>query len=516
LADLGPALYDGMSREVSPLLEEGESPVMRPSVSLMPIAVLAAWAWGGPPVQAQQPSGLATAAALEQALVEAIAGAEKSVVAIARVHKERTDNTFRLEDRPDPFGRRIGPPQAPKPGDPDFVPSDFAAGVVIDARGLILTAYHVLADESDYYVTAQDRKVYRAWVKAADPRSDLAVLAIEATDLTPIRLGNAAAVKKGQIVIALGNPYAIARDGQPSASWGIVANLARKAPPQPDETDPLGKSTLHHFGTLIQTDAKLNLGTSGGALVNLRGEMIGLCTSLAATVGYETAAGYAFPVDETFRRVVETLKQGREAEYGYLGIRRPNYVPEGVVAGQPGVRIHDVVAGTPAHRFGLRPGDVVTAVNGVPIYDFDGLVLEVGKLPVEAVARLRVLREGRPLDLDVGLTKYPVRGTKIVTTRPDPWRGMQVDYPTSVVDSSGRPLHGSAAFDGGVAVVEVQEGTAAWKAGLRPGMLVSHIGRTAIHSPKEFREAVAGRSDAVRLRVADDPENPERTVAPGS
>src|SRR5207342_2000310 len=105
-----------------------------------------------------------------------------------------------------------------------------------------------------------------------------------------------------------GNPYAIARDGQVSASWGIVANLSRKAGPIPDETSPAGvrNTSLHHYGTLIQTDAKLNLGTSGGALLNLKGEMVGLTTSLAAAVGYEQAAGFALPVDDAFRRAVET------------------------------------------------------------------------------------------------------------------------------------------------------------------------------------------------------------------
>lgn len=473
-------------------------------------------AMGPSPLCAQEPSAPALAAAMEEALVQAIGRAERSVVAIALVRKAPAGDTFRLEDRPDPFGRPAIAPSQPKPTDPDFLPSQYATGVVIDSAGLVLTAYHALPEDCDYYVTTADRKVYRAWVKGADPRSDLAVLAIEAAGLAPIALGDASKVRKGQIVVALGNPYAIARDGQVSASWGIVSNLARKAPAQPDESDSLGKSTLHHFGTLIQTDARLNLGTSGGPLVNLKGEMIGLCTSLAAVAGYETAAGYAFPVDGTFRRVLDTLKAGREAEYGYLGIRRPNYLPPADPGGPAGVRVYEVVPGSPAYRFGVRPGDVITAVGSVPIYDFDGLVLEVGKLPVEATARLHVVREGRDLDLDVGLSKYPVRGRKVVTSRPEPWRGMEVDYPTAVVDSSGRPMFAAVAFDEGVAVTEVREGTAAWRAGLRPGMLVSHVGRAAVRSPKDFRTAVASRSGAVELRLADDPDNPIRTVGPGT
>ncbi len=175
---------------------------------------------------AQEITALQAAAAIENALTAAIAQSDKSVVAIARV--THRDELGTLEPRIDPFGRiRVSPPR-PRPEDADFVPDDFASGVIIDRRGLILTNYHVLGEESDYYVTTAERKVYPARVRAADPRSDLAVLSIDGRDLPAIKFGDASNLKKGQIVIALGNPYAIARDGQASASWGIIANFERK------------------------------------------------------------------------------------------------------------------------------------------------------------------------------------------------------------------------------------------------------------------------------------------------
>ncbi len=471
---------------------------------------------------------LAAAAAIEKVLVEAIAGAEKSVVAIARVRKDRPGETFTFEPRPDAFGRTTITTNAPDPTDPDFIPNEYGTGVVVDRRGLILTAYHVLGEDSDYYVRTHDRKVYRAWIKAADPRSDLAVLAVSATntaavDLLPIKLGDATGLKKGRIVIALGNPYAIARDGQPSAAWGIVANLNRKAPPirrghtGPDEIDSSGKRTLHHFGTLIQTDAKLNLGTSGGPLLDLDGRMVGLCVSLAAFAGYETAAGYAIPVDKTFRRVVDTLKTGREVEYGFLGIQPANLRPQEILTGMQGIRVDRVVSGTPAARpGGLKTDDIITAVDGRPIHEADSLVLEMGRLPVESVARLSVIRDGRRRTLDVTLAKYPVRGRKIITTPSPAWRGMRIDYPTAVVDADGRARGRMVYYDDGVIVTDVQQGTAAWEAGLRPGMRISRVGRTPVRTPNQFRAAVAGRQGSVQLRLADDDENPLRTVAPES
>ena len=128
------------------------------------------------------------------------------------------------------------------PTDPSFVPNEYGTGVVVDRRGLILTACHVLGDENDnYYITTSDRRVYRAWIKAADPRSDLAVLSIDGADvasanMVPIRLGDAATLRKGQIVVTLGNPYAIARDGQSSpagASSPTSAARPRRFPTRP-------------------------------------------------------------------------------------------------------------------------------------------------------------------------------------------------------------------------------------------------------------------------------------------
>jgi len=446
-------------------------------------------------------------------MIGAIERAERSVVAIARVRKPQAGETFPLEFHPDPFIRRLAPAPDPQPTDPDFIPNAYGSGVVVDAKGLVLTAHHVLGEDSEYYVTTHDRKVYRAQVKGADPRSDLAVLAIETTGLVPIHFSKSAPLRRGQLVIALGNPYAIAHDGNLSASWGIVSNLARKAPRAPSEFDTSGRDTLHHFGTLIQTDARLNLGTSGGPLLNRQGEMIGLCVALAATAGYETAGGYAIPVDATFHRVLATLKEGREVEYGFLGVRPTNLAPHEVHAGIQGTRLSEVVPGTPADRHGVREGDILTAVNGTPVYDADGLYLEVGKMPVEAVAHLAILRDGRPREIDVRLSKYPVRGWKVVTTPAPMWRGMRVDYPTAWLDTA-RQRARPPAFDEGVVVTEVEAESPAWQAGLRAGALVSHVGQTAVRTPSQFHAAVAGRTGPVALRLPDDSAQSVRTVAP--
>lgn len=479
-------------------------------LGLLSVACLLLWA--SATASAQSPgTGLEAAVALEKVLVKAIEDAEDSVVAIARMPKQQ------------PLG-------LPRPLDSNVVPSGYGTGVVIDADGLILTNYHVLGDieKNDYYVwrkrrvsrvtdiradrELEDRKLEDAErtkarkVVAADPWLDLAVLQIDADDLKPIRFGDAGTLKKGQIVIALGNPYAIARDGEISASWGIISNLKRQAPPPPGEEPVPGKdATLHQYGTLIQTDARLPQGASGGALVNLRGEMIGLTSSLAALSNGETTAGFAIPVDDRFKRVVETLKAGRRADFGFLGVSSERLVDDARRGETPAVRIDQVVPGTPAARARLRPSDYLTHVDGVPVESWNDLIREVSGLPVGRKVRLSVIRDGRRIpDIEVTLGKKYLN-----TSRPsygkleEPlWRGMRVDYATAVPPEIFQTRALELGWGECVAVCEIEPDSPAWKAGLRRWTYISHVGDKPALNPEVFYDLVAGRTGPVELRLS--------------
>ncbi len=489
--------------------------VKSPSTATLRWSLAIAWSvalvlWAAArPSMAQPPAAMDIVEAIEQVVSSAIERAEPSVVSIARVRHTELATTPRPPF--DPFGVPAGIPRQPEPRDPSFVPNEYGTGVVVDGQGLILTAYHILGNSEryDYYVTTIERQTHQATLLAADPRSDLAILKIEASGLRPIRFGNADNLRKGQIVIALGNPYAIARDGQVCASWGIVANLHRKAPRDNSAGTGSPGATLHHYGTLIQTDAKLNLGTSGGALIDKSGRMVGLTTSLAAIAGYEKAAGYAMPVDATFRRIVDTLKKGREVEYGFLGIEPDNLSEQERKIVLQGMRVNKVFAGTPAKDSGLQDGDIITAVDGKPVFDADSLVLEVGKQPVHAMVTLGVVRDADQLPpLTVRLAKFPVQGRKVYQPRPR-WRGVLVDYKTATIQEARfrQTPPGDA-----VVVLNVEEGSPGWEAGLRHGMFITHVGNRRVGSPEEFEELVRSENGRVSLRLAESFDGPSTMV----
>jgi len=449
-----------------------------------------------------EPTGMAAAVALEETLSAAIARSEKSVVSIARV----ADKGAAPGDvQPDFLGRpRLGGLQGPN--DPEFVPTSFATGVIV-GKGLVLTNHHalVLDEKSRFYVITPSRKVYTAEVKAAAPYSDLAVLEVkdprDGDDFPPITFGDGSRLRKGQIVIALGNPYAIARDGQASASWGIVANLQRKAAPVAGENGMPGRPTLQHLGALVQTDAKLNLGTSGGALLNLKGEMVGLTTSLAAVAGYEQAAGYSIPVDEAFLETVNKLKEGEERTHGLLGI---TFHRDEELA-SPGVRVDTIFSAGPARQADIVAHDIITRVNDQPIRDGDDLMLAIGRLPAGSRARITLQRRGRVIERQVSLAKFPVQGKTIVTKMPPSWRGLRVDYATALAEYQLRVNSGEAPLEPCVIAREVAEESPAWEAGLRRGMLVSHVGNVRVETPDEFAHAVAEKTGDVVLRLAGGP-----------
>jgi S1-C subfamily serine protease len=442
------------------------------------------------------PSEIVTS--IEAVIADAIAKAEPSVVAIHRFKEGKSQETLAVRGRKPP----------PMPAEPsrfearsralddseDPISFDHGSGVVIGDHGQILTAFHVVRGATRLRVRAAGRQAFDAEVIAADPRSDLAVItprAIRGVDpprLKPLAIGDAGRLRKGSFLIALGNPFNAARDGSPSASWGILSNLARRLEPDIDETTGTQRIRLTNYPTLLQLDAKLNLGMSGGAVINLKGELVGLTTTAASPAGFDFQAGYAIPLDKLGRRAVETLKEGKEIEYGLLGIQADlNHTN----------RVNEFRPDSPALGQ-LVANDEIIAVDDVPIIDFDSLILAINAHSAGDTVRLKIRRSDEVIERSVTLAKYPVDGEIIATNRPDPWRGLRVDYTTVL---NFRTL-GPRFLDypsAGVVVTEVEEGSPAATAGIRRGQLIRRVGDRAVRNPREFAQAVADIEGPVPL-----------------
>lgn len=462
--------------------------------------------------------GASAVAAIQDVFVKAIESAEKSVVSIVRdkVQPSAPADLFHRRGGGRPNGRPL------TIEDPDYVPNEFGAGIVIDENGLILTNYHIVRggpvaeqnteqrSEQILYVRLPDRRGFEARIFAADPRSDLAVLKIPATGLHPIRLGNASSVRKGQFAIALGNPYLIARDGSASATWGIISNVVRQAMFDQNQ-DRTTRETLQNLGVLMQIDTRLDLGTSGGALINLNGELIGITTSLASMVGYEKSAGFAVPVDDSTRRIIETLRQGKEVEYGFLGIMPDTVLPSDFVGqyapaaerfGQYGAaRITNVVDNLPAQRAGLQSDDLVFRVGDRRILSQRDLMREIGVLAPGTVVRMQIWRRGNEREIPVEIGKWPIDEKAVITSAPlrEAWRGLIYDYPTARISffNASQP----SVRNSGVLILDVVPNSPAAALELHPTDLITHVKGKAVRTPKEFLELVQNESGPVPLQV---------------
>jgi serine protease Do len=426
--------------------------------------------------------------------------------------------------------------------DPDTVPESYGSGVVIDEKeGLILTLAHVVRKATKIYVrlppvpdrrdVGQGRRAASrgSWadIHALDPRSDLAVLRLieRVPDLKALKLGDGGKLRKGDFVLSLSNPFAAGfRDGSPSASWGIVSNLRRRVTGVLSDipsTERNAKLPLYCFNTLIQTDTRLNLGCSGGALLNLQGELVGLTSSLAGIAGGETPGGFAVPFDDGMRRILDVLRRGEEVEYGFLGVylKRPEELPQGAV------QISSLIPGGPAARGGIHGatfregallfrneggGDFILSVNGIPIHSNDDLFLAVGMSLAGNTVRIEVSEspDGPRRPCSVTLAKFPSLEPVIASKRPPARGGLRVDW-TSIL----LPRHRSrSGIPEGVLIREVLPDSPAFHARLQPDMIIKSVNGKKVTTPAEFYHVMEKAHGPVELILGTVDQNGEDRV----
>jgi S1-C subfamily serine protease len=467
-------------------------------------------------VRTEEKSRLKDVLTLQEAMEQLIEKAEPSV---ACVLVSRSDGYAKYRaapsgDTPGKLGTfdaraRLGPGQPPETrkeiialdlSHPDHQPEAYGSGVVLDAaNGLILTNAHVVRGATKIYVRLPGNRGSYADIHACDPRSDLAVLRLldKVPDLKALKFGDGGKLRKGQFVVSIANPFAAGfRDGSPSASWGIVSNVRRRAAGPANEVDR-SKVTLHHYGTLVQTDARLTLGCSGGALLNLDGELVGLTTAQAALVGSEAPGGFAVPFDDGLKRIVEVLRRGEEVEYGFLGVKMEMDARPG-----KGVKIAEdamsPVPGSPAQRAGLAAGDLILSIEGRPVHENEDLFLYIGTQLAGGTITLEVERGGSKRTVKVKLAKYLVPGPCIASKRPPARAGLRVDY-TSLIGQRPWVPGGFRGIPEGVLIREVVSNSAADRAKLQVDKVISKVDNRPVRTPDEFYRAMADAGAKVEL-----------------
>jgi serine protease Do len=380
------------------------------------------------------------------------------------------------EDMPELFRRFFGPgmPNPHRGMTPERISG--GSGFIISADGYLLTNHHVVDGADEITVRLKNRSEYTAKLVGSDPQSDVALLKIEAKDLPTVVLGNSDGLKPGQWVLAIGSPLGL----EYSVAAGIVSAVGRSN--QFDATQ--------RYVPFIQTDVAINRGNSGGPLINLAGEVVGINSQILSTSGGSIGLSFSIPIN-LVKSVTEQLRSKGRVSRGVLGVNIQNVTRELAenfnLPRIGGAAVSNVQPDSAAEKAGVKAGDVILSFNGTEIGDSSELPPLVGSTAPGSRARISVFRDGKTLELplvvgelDEGTPAAPRETAAAPASRSA--LGLVVRAPTA----EERETLGE---QGGV-VVERVEGAAARRAGLQPGDVVLMVGRKRIASVAEFEAAV--------------------------
>src|SRR5690349_18891646 len=387
--------------------------------------------------------------------------------------RERTPQNPLLED---PYFKRFFDIPDMNPRERQF--QSAGSGVIFDAKnGYIVTNAHVVDNATEITVTLQDGRDLTATVVGSDVPSDVAVLKVPSETLTEVALGDSTKLEVGDFVVAIGNPFGL----QHTVTSGIVSGLGRSG------INPDG------YEDFIQTDSSINPGNSGGALVNLRGELVGINSAILSRSGGNIGIGFAIPVNMA-RSIMDQLLKYGSVKRGLLGVSIYSLTPDTAksldIAGTQGVLVSQVTEGSAAENAGIRPGDVITSINGQTIKSNSELRNAIG-----------LSRAGDKLDVALIRDKKPMHVTAVITDLPAPAAraGQSAANDSSAVHPGLVGATLADAADGGVEIRAVEPRSAAAQM-FRKGDLIEGANRQAVSNLKELR-AVARRAGALELKI---------------
>lgn len=362
--------------------------------------------------------------------------------------------------------------------DQELKKQSLGSGFIIDKDGFIITNNHVVEGAQEIKVKLAAGKEYRARVIGRDPKTDLALIKISSPfkDLPTLSLGNSDSMRVGDWVVAIGNPFGL----EETVTQGIISATGRV----------IGSGPYDNF---LQTDAPINPGNSGGPLVNLKGEVVGINTAIIAS---GQGIGFAVPSNMAKSIISQIQKKGKVVR-GWIGVSVQAITPELAqslgLSDSRGALVGTVVPGGPAERAGIRTGDVLTSFSGKEIKKMSDLPIMVAESPVGSTAPVKVIREGKTMDLTVTVAEMPEeKATAPLPASAD--LGLSLEDMTPAIQRELKTREKT-----GVVVTNVAPGSPAEDAGLQPGDIIKEVNRTRIANMKDYASALSKAGKAKKL-----------------
>lgn len=348
------------------------------------------------------------------------------------------------------------------------------SGVIIDAaKGYVVTNNHVVDNANSIKVQLSDGRKFDAKVVGKDPRSDIALIQIQdPKNLTAIKIADSDALRVGDYTVAIGNPFGLGE----TVTSGIVSALGRSG------------LNAENYENFIQTDAAINRGNSGGALVNLNGELIGINTAILAPDGGNIGIGFAIPSNMVKNLTAQMVQYGqvKRGELGILGTELNSELAKAMkVDAQRGAFVSQVMPNSSAAKAGIKAGDVITSLNGKPISSFAALRAEVGSMPIGSKVTLGLLRDGKPVNVSLELQQSSQN---------------QVDSSTIFSGIEGAEMSNKGA-DKGVVVNNVKANSPAARIGLKKGDVIMGANQQPVKNIAELRKILESKPSVLALNI---------------
>lgn len=461
-----------------------------PGLVVVVLALGTWWAGAAPPV-----ADAAVSSALAQGFSEIVKKVTPAVVNIAVTGEGRRG---RRPLPPGPFGgppgeeppsEEPGPPVPPFPGPHGRPEQSAGSGVIIDPNGYIVTNNHVVDNASQITVTLSDKREFTAKLVGADPKTDLAVIKIEAENLPTLKWADYEKLQVGDLVLAVGSPFGLSS----TVTLGIISALGR------------GNVGIADYEDFIQTDAAINPGNSGGALVNMNGELIGINTAIFSRTGGSEGIGFAIP-SSIAMDITEALKKTGKVVRGWMGVAIQEVTKDLAKSfklpdqHRGGVLISEVNENGPSYAAGIKRGDIVIAFNDKEIQSVSQLRNLVARTTVGSTAKVKVLRDGKEQIIMVKIAERPsdevlARREPAAPSAPGeaekPPDNVLAALKVQALDAALRSQLNVSPKVEGVAIQHVEAGSPAEAAGVQRGDIIQEINREPIKSLEDYKKAAA-------------------------